>query len=154
MTDYPKPTSPAATAVMKGNRRRDTGPELRVRRALHARGLRYRVDRSLDVPGRRVRPDIVFGPTKIAVFVDGCFWHACPEHGNSPSKNATYWREKLARNTRRDAEVSERLRSAGWQVIRIWEHQDPIESADQIAEAVAARRKMLSARPRHSARQH
>lgn len=109
---------------MQANRSRDTKPELRVRRALHALGLRYRVGIAPD-PGLRRRADIVFTRARVAVFIDGCFWHGCPEHGRSRfNHNADYWPDKIAGNIARDADTTERLQIAGWHVLRYWEHED------------------------------
>jgi DNA mismatch endonuclease (patch repair protein) len=122
------------SARMSRQRRRDTAPELNLRRALHRRGLRYRVD--LPLPGLpRRRADIVFTRARIAIFVDGCFWHSCPDHATRPSHNAEWWSEKLARNVARDRETDERLTSAGWTVMRFWEHADPVEAADAVEAA-------------------
>jgi DNA mismatch endonuclease (patch repair protein) len=110
--------------------RRDTGPELLLRRELHARGLRFRVRSSL--PGR---PDIVFTRARIAVFVDGCFWHGCSEHGSLPKNNREWWREKLETNVRRDRVKDEALRALGWQVLHFWEHDRAGGAADRIEEA-------------------
>jgi DNA mismatch endonuclease (patch repair protein) len=120
-------------------RRRDTAPEVLLRSALHRRGLRFRVDRPLEFDRRR-RADIVFPRERVAVFVDGCFWHGCPEHATFPRANAEFWRAKLANNIRRDRDTDERLRRSGWVVLRFWEHQDPAESADEIAGIVLGRR--------------
>jgi DNA mismatch endonuclease, patch repair protein len=120
---------------MKAIRRTDTKPELALRRALHALGYRYRKDHRLDLPGRRVRPDIAFTARKVAVFVDGCFWHACPEHGSKPAVNQGYWNPKLAGNVARDRAADAALDEAGWRVVRLWEHV-PIE--DAVAAVVAA----------------
>ena len=98
---------------MRGNRRTDTKPELALRAALHALGYRYRKDFRLDLPARRVRPDIAFTRRKVAVFVDGCFWHACPDHGSQPKNNEWYWSPKLTRNVERDRAVDEALAQAG-----------------------------------------
>lgn len=119
---------------MRANRRRDTQPELRIRRILHSRGLRYRTDYA---PGedRRRRADIVFTRAKIAVFVDGCFWHGCPEHFIPPKSNPEYWGPKIEANRRRDVETTERLRNAGWTVMRFWEHDDSEVAAEAIATA-------------------
>lgn len=118
---------------MAANRRRDTKPELALRSHLHRGGLRYRVDRPINLPGRRpARPDIVFARQRIAVFVDGCFWHRCPEHASSPRANAEYWRVKLARNVARDREVDAALTSAGWTVVRVWEHEGSAEAARRV----------------------
>lgn len=119
--------------------RRDTKPELELRRILHGRGLRFRVDRAV-LPDRRRRADIVFGPAKMAVFVDGCFWHGCPEHASWPANNAAFWRQKIETNRRRDRDTDDRLRAAGWRVERVWEHEDPGAAADRIEAAVRARR--------------
>ena len=133
---YPNPTSAAAKVIMRANPPSDTGPEIRLRSALHRAGLRFRKNRAVVVDGARVRPDIVFGPARVAVFVDGCFWHSCPEHGTSPRSNVNYWSPKLARNVERDRWVNEALRGAGWTVFRVWEHEDPDEAAALIAETV------------------
>lgn len=116
---------------MQSNRGRDTGPELAVRRLLHASGLRYRVDLA-PVKGLRSRADIVFTRRRLAVFIDGCFWHRCPEHATFPKTNAAYWLPKLDRNAERDAETTRRLEEAGWRVMRFWEHESPSEIAGAI----------------------
>jgi len=130
---YPQPKDKGRSANMKANRRTDTKPELRLRSALHALGYRYRKDHRLDLPLRRVRPDIAFTSRKVAVFVDGCFWHACPEHGSAPKNNEWYWSPKLAKNVERDRACDAALADAGWTVIRLWEH---VPLADAIAEVV------------------
>ncbi|WP_406210386.1 MULTISPECIES: very short patch repair endonuclease [unclassified Streptomyces] len=118
---------------------RDTAPEVAVRRLLHAAGLRYRVN--VPVPGAPRRTiDIVFGKVKIAIFMDGCFWHGCPQHATQPRANAEWWRAKLDRNMSRDRETTDHLRAAGWTVLRFWEHESAVDVARQIADAVAARR--------------
>jgi len=123
---------------MQANRRRDTKPEVALRSALHRAGLRYRCDLRLQLPGGRVRPDIVFTRKKVAVFVDGCFWHSCPIHGSRPSVNQSYWSRKLARNIERDARDTILLQDAGWTVIRIWEHVSLDEALEEVRQAVAA----------------
>jgi DNA mismatch endonuclease, patch repair protein len=115
--------------------RRDTLPERAIRSELHRRGLRFRVDRA-PVPGFRSRADIVFGPARVAVYVDGCFWHSCPEHGTRPKANAEWWESKLNRNQERDRETDRVLREHGWTVLRIWEHEDPVAAADEVEAAV------------------
>lgn len=144
----PRPDSAAASYAssagvrsrMQLQRTRDTAPELAVRRLLHAMGLRYRVDRQ-PLPGLRRRADLVFGPARVAVFIDGCFWHGCPHHGNpAPGVNSWYWPEKIQRNRDRDVDTDERLLAAGWSVIRAWEHEPPARVADRVAAAVASRR--------------
>jgi DNA mismatch endonuclease (patch repair protein) len=128
----PPASSPAARAVMQGNRSTDTRPEVAVRSALHRRGLRFR--KGVAVGGVRCRVDIAFTRARLAVFVDGCFWHGCPEHGNSPTTHSHYWTEKLARNRARDARNEEALRAAGWDVLRVWEHEDPEHAVARIVE--------------------
>ncbi len=112
-----------------------TEPELAIRRRLHSAGLRYRVDYG-PIPGLRRRADIVFTRQKVAVFVDGCFWHSCPEHATQPAANAEWWSEKLKRNRGRDDETNMILDDAGWTVIRIWEHEDPDVAAKAVADVV------------------
>jgi len=123
---------------MQSNRRRNTGPELAVRRLLHAGGLRYRVDFA-PLGGRR-RADVVFTRQHIAIFIDGCFWHCCPDHATYPKANSEYWLPKLRRNVERDHETNDLLASAGWTVLRFWEHERPLEVAASIANAVMATR--------------
>ncbi len=129
---YPKPTSPEVSARMRRNPRRDTRPEIVLRSELHLRGLRFRKDLPLRVPGRVVRPDVAFTRARLAIFVDGCFWHACPVHGNQPQVNTEYWRPKLARNVARDRAVDSALQVAGWRVLRAWEHELPASVADRV----------------------
>jgi DNA mismatch endonuclease, patch repair protein len=136
---YPYPSSPGARAVMRGNRRVDTRPERQVRSLLHARGYRFRKDHLIEVPGARVRPDVVFPRHRVAVFIDGCFWHRCPEHGTSPRANSHYWGPKLDRNVARDRRVDEALTAAGWVVTRLWEHDGPEEAVARIVAALADR---------------
>jgi DNA mismatch endonuclease (patch repair protein) len=133
---YPFPTSAGVTANMKANRRTDTKPELALRAALHAMGYRYRKDFRLDLPLRRVRPDVAFTRRKVAVFVDGCFWHACPEHGSKPKSNEWYWSPKLARNVERDRAADEALVQAGWTVVRLWEHTPLPDAVALVVDAV------------------
>ena len=127
-------SSPGVRSRMQRQRSRDTEPELALRRILHARGLRYRVDRRLPLPNVRRRADIVFGPAKVAVFVDGCFWHGCPEHGNpNVRSNELYWfLIKIAANRMRDLDTDQRLKEIGWQSVRIWEHTNPEAAANTI----------------------
>lgn len=123
----------------KANRGRDTGPEMALRAALHRRGLRYRVGRRVE-PDVRTTVDIAFGPAKVAVFVDGCFWHGCPIHGTRPKANSSWWAQKLEGTTERDQRSTAALESRGWKVIRVWEHEDADEAASMIETAVRARR--------------
>ena len=124
---------------MTSNRGRDTAPELALRRAVHGLGLRYRVD-ATPVPGLRRRADMVFAGPTVAAFLDGCFWHGCPEHFPVAKTNAVYWAEKVEKNMSRDRDTDERLEAAGWHVVRVWEHEDPAEAAQRIAAAVRVRR--------------
>lgn len=128
---------------MQRTRVRDTAPELMLRSALHSRGLRYRlqVQPSQDV---RSTADLVFPRERVAVYVDGCFWHACPLHGNLPKRNRDWWAEKLARNQHRDRETDAALGRAGWHVVRVWEHDCPAPGADRVEQAVLARRANLA----------
>jgi DNA mismatch endonuclease (patch repair protein) len=137
---YPYPASAAVTAVMRANRRVDTNPELAVRHLLHAAGLRYRVDLLLTVGAVRVRPDVTFTRQRVAVFIDGCFWHGCAVHGTQPRKNPVYWSKKIARNKARDMTVTGALRAAGWTVIRAWEHEPPEAVSNLVRSAVTLRR--------------
>jgi len=107
---------------MVANRRVNTGPEMTLRRALHAAGLRYRVDSPLPFDRRR-RADIVFPREKVAIFVDGCFWHGCPEHYVAPKANAAFWQRKVEANRGRDRDTDLRLAQMGWAVLRVWEHE-------------------------------
>jgi DNA mismatch endonuclease (patch repair protein) len=122
---------------MQATRRRDTEPERALRSVLHRHGLRFRVDHKL--PGLRRRADIVFPRVRVAVFVDGCFWHGCPEHGTWPKANARWWREKIEANQARDQDTNRRLRELGWTIIRVWEHEEPADAARRIESAVERR---------------
>lgn len=127
---------PASDAVtrrrMRSQKRRETDPELLLRRELWSRGLRYRVDAQLPLAGSPRRADVLFRRAHVAVFVDGCYWHACPQHGTHPKANAEWWAEKLAANVRRDRDTDERLAALGWRSVRVWEHEDPAEAAERI----------------------
>ncbi len=114
---------------------RDTAPELALRRRLHAAGYRFRVDLA-PIPELYRKADIVFTRRRIAVFVDGCFWHCCPEHGTMPASNREWWETKLARNAERDAETNRLLTEAGWTVVRVWEHEDAGLAAERLREAL------------------
>ncbi len=147
MTGAPRSSSPAVTRTMQGNRRRDTAPEVRLRSALHARGHRFRKDLRVVADGVAVRPDVVFPRRRVAIFLDGCFWHACPEHGTQPRSNDWYWAPKLARNVERDRRQTSALERAGWRVLRVWEHE-PVDQAVARAEELllAARAALAEAR--------
>lgn len=124
-------------ATMRGNRRRDTKPELAIRKNLHAMGLRYRVARR-PIPTVRCSADVIFTRAHVAVFVDGCYWHGCPDHYRPSRKNAEFWSEKISANRKRDAEVNQVLERAGWRVVRVWEHEDSMVAAQYIAKIVQA----------------
>lgn len=132
-------SSAATRRSMQGNRSRDTQPELAVRRLVHAAGLRYYVNRRIPGVTRR-SADLVFPRTKVAVFIDGCFWHGCPKHYIRPKTNPDYWTAKIEGNRRRDAATDQELAEAGWLVLRFWEHQPALEVASKITDAVRARR--------------
>jgi DNA mismatch endonuclease (patch repair protein) len=119
--------------------RRDTRPEVQLRRLLHARGLRYRVDQRVLAEVRR-RADLVFPGARVVVFVDGCFWHGCPEHATWPKHNAEFWREKIRANQKRDRDTDQRLAVAGWQPVHVWEHEDPTEAADRVEQLIRGQR--------------
>ena len=136
---YPHPSSEAVSTRMRRNVRSGTRPEARVRSELHRRGLRFRKDLPLKLPERTVRPDIVFTRARLAVFIDGCFWHACPIHGSRPRANSEYWQGKLALNVARDRAVDQALRAAGWRVLRAWEHERASAVADQVEQALCGR---------------
>lgn len=138
MRENPPPSSEAARNRMKAARQRNTAAELALRSELHKRGLRYRVDvRPLEELHRRA--DIVFRKAEVAVFVDGCFWHGCPVHGTWPKANAEFWRKKIEGNRERDSETNQYLKAAGWIVVRIWEHENPVEASKMIAKILQRR---------------
>jgi DNA (cytosine-5)-methyltransferase 1 len=130
----PEASSPLIGERMRTTKRRDTKPERALRSELHRRGLRFVVDRTVD--GTRRRADIVFRGPRIAVYVDGCYWHSCPTHGTTPKENRTWWEEKFEANRLRDADTDSRLTQAGWRVLRFWEHDDPIAAAETVAALV------------------
>ncbi|MET9252224.1 very short patch repair endonuclease [Streptomyces sp. NPDC003717] len=133
-----EPSSAAVSARMSRQLSKDTNAELAVRRLLHAAGLRYRVE--YPVPGMaRRRMDVAFTRAKVAVLIDGCFWHGCPLHATHPKSNAEWWRTKLDRNMARDRETTEHLNAAGWAVLRFWEHEDPVDVAARVRAAVVRR---------------
>ncbi|WP_308198464.1 very short patch repair endonuclease [Actinomadura terrae] len=143
LKETPEPTeswasSPAVRSVMRGNRSRDTKPELALRSAVHSLGLRYRIDRR-PIPEIRRTADLVFVGAKVAVFSDGCFWHGCPEHHRPAKRNSEFWSAKIERNRERDRETERKLSEAGWMVVRVWEHEDPVEAATRVREIVRSR---------------
>ncbi|MBV1938272.1 very short patch repair endonuclease [Streptomyces sp. BV286] len=135
-------SSAARRRNMQAIRSRDTEPERALRRLLHAQGLRYRVA-AKPLPKLRRTADLVFRPTKVAVFVDGCYWHGCPEHYVSPKTNPGYWSDKVAGNIARDRDTDQRLTAAGWTVLRFWEHESPEECASAVLRVVLKRRDAL-----------
>ena len=140
----PDDRSPAQRSeTMRRVRAKDTSCELRLRKELHRRGLRYRLHARL--PGK---PDMVFASARVVVFIDGCFWHGCPEHGRIPATNRDFWERKIARNRERDVAAALALKSEGWKVIRVWEHdvrRDLIRAAGRVERAVRARRRPRTA---------
>lgn len=120
---------------MVRQRRRDTAPEVAIRRALYARGWRYRIDLA-PLAGMRRRADLVFTRRKVAVFVDGCFWHRCPIHGTVPKSNTAWWLAKLDGNVTRDRDTDDRLVTAGWRVVRVWEHENPTDVVPRVEQAL------------------
>ena len=123
-------------------RQKDTRPELALRTELHKRGLRYRVNHVVSQKPRRTA-DIAFTKLKVAVFVDGCFWHGCPRHATWPRSNAAFWREKIIRNMARDAETTTLLEAAGWTVVRIWSHVSTREASDIVSRVIEERKEKL-----------
>lgn len=134
-TDRPPASSPSVSARMSKARRRDTEPEMLIRKEAHRRGLRYRVNAALPGLARR-RADMSFTGPRVAVFVDGCFWHACPEHSSVPRSNREWWVRKLEANQARDRATDAHLEALGWTVLRFWEHEDPFVAVDAIERAV------------------
>lgn len=127
----PAASTPGVRRRMQATGHRDTAPELALRRELHRRGLRYRVEVKLSLLPRR-RMDIVFPRAKLVVLVDGCFWHGCPLHATTARANAGYWAAKLAANIARDRDTDTVLTAAGWTVLRVWEHEPARAAADRV----------------------
>lgn len=139
-----QPSSREASRRMAKVRQTGTGAEIALRRELYRRGLRYRIDFEVLKKPRRIA-DIVFPGQKIAVFVDGCFWHGCPEHATWPKQNAEFWRQKIEANRLRDADTNERLRGIGWTVLRFWAHESPAEAAEAVVQTVTMAKSKRSA---------
>jgi len=135
----PSPLDDATRRRFEAQRVRDTEPELALRRELHRRGYRYRLDRRVSETVRS-RPDLVFPSERVAVYVDGCFWHGCPDHGTAPKNNADWWQHKLGANRARDEQTNTALTDEGWTVIRVWEHELPETAATRVAAAVDSAR--------------
>jgi DNA mismatch endonuclease, patch repair protein len=135
------PTPPASDEAtrraMRGNRRVDTLPEVTLRQLLHASGFRFRKDYRVAEGDIQVRADIVFPRQRLAVFIDGCYWHGCPEHCRMPTRNAEYWEAKIARNRARDTRVTKSLTDSDWRVLRIWEHEPAAQAALRVQEALS-----------------
>lgn len=132
----PPPTDKETRKRMTRQARRDTKPEILLRKALTKRGLRYRIDYA-PVQGVRSKADVVFPRLRLAIFVHGCFWHGCPEHARPTKSNTKWWADKIGANRQRDEETTEKLEAAGWRVERVWEHEPPDEAAERIAALVA-----------------
>ncbi len=124
---------------MQSVRQKNTSAEYALRRELHARGLRYRIQVPVLTKPRRVA-DVAFSGLRVAVFIDGCFWHGCPQHATWPKQNAEFWRAKILANQQRDHDTDERLRAEDWEVVRAWEHEPPERVATRVATIVAKRR--------------
>lgn len=135
----PAPSSEAALKRMQAAKPRDTAPEKALRSSLHNRGLRFRVDQKIIKDLNR-KADIVFRSAKVAVFVDGCFWHGCPIHGTSAKANAKFWKNKIERNQARDLDTNSRLKKAGWRIVRVWEHEDPEKTSQKILRLIVKRK--------------
>lgn len=134
-----RPSSPGVSARMRRQRVRDTRPERALRRELHRLGLRFWVQRAVP-PASRVRADIVFPAARVAVFVNGCFWHGCPEHATWPQSNAAFWRAKIEGNIERDARVDAVFEAAGWCSLRVWEHETVGLAAERVGDVVRQRK--------------
>ena len=147
----PLASSRDARTRMKANKGRDTAPEMAVRREVHRRGYRFRVDRA-PLRSLRCRADLVFGGDQLAVFVDGCFWHGCPEHMSWPKANRDWWKAKIAATVARDRRNDSILSESGWTVLRVWEHDPPQLAADLVADTLAALRSGSSQRRNESCR--
>lgn len=134
----PSPSSEAALRRMQAAKPRDTAPEKALRSALHSKGLRFRIDQK-PIKELNRKADIVFRSVKVAVFVDGCFWHGCPIHGTQAKTNAEFWKNKIEQNQVRDLDTNEQLKKAGWRVVRVWEHEDPERVSPKIYSLVVKR---------------
>jgi DNA mismatch endonuclease, patch repair protein len=128
------------TAIMRANRSHNTAPERALRSALHCLGLRFRKDYRVEAAGLRTKVDVAFPRIRVAVFVDGCFWHQCPTHGTMPATNVEYWRAKLEHNVDRDRRLTKALEGEGWTVLRFWEHGSMVDAAESVARIVSRKR--------------
>jgi len=134
-------SSPGVRRSMQANKGRDTGPERALRSAAHALGLRYRVS-TRPIPRLRRTADMVFPRARVAVFLDGCFWHGCPDHHTKAATNSRFWADKVESNRQRDADTDKQLTDAGWLVVRVWEHEDPVAAAHRIVKIFETRRSL------------
>jgi len=134
----PSASAPSVRQRMQATLRRDTPPELKIRSLLHRRGYRFRVD-ARPLKSQKSRADIVLKRFRVAVYIDGCFWHGCPLHATWPKANASWWREKIESNRYRDARANAVLMASGWVVVRIWEHEDPSTALDRIVHQLESR---------------
>ena|SRR5258706_2087148 len=137
-TSRPSPSSEAALRRMKAAKPRDTAPEIAIRSALHRLGLRYSIN-AKPIKELNRSADILFRSLKVAIFIDGCFWHGCPIHGTQAKANSEFWRAKIERNQERDAETTKYLKKSGWKVIRVWEHENPEKASAKIQKTVLKR---------------
>lgn len=133
-----EPSSPEARRRVRSVRQKNTSCESALRCELHSRGLRYRVQVPLLTKPRRIA-DVVFSGPRVAVFVDGCFWHGCPQHATWPKQNVDFWRAKIEANVARDGDTNARLHAEGWSVVRVWAHEEPTAAADRIAQIIDTR---------------
>lgn len=133
----PVASSNAALNRMRAAKPRDTAPEIALRQVLLEMGLTFSLD-VCPIEGLRRRVDILFVEERVAVMIDGCYWHGCPQHGTWPKQNAEFWKAKIEANKRRDSDTNQRLEDAGWRVIRIWEHEDPHDAAERIRDVLNA----------------
>lgn len=136
----PSPSSEAALERMKAAKPRDTAPEKALRSVLHRKGLRFRIDQK-PIKDLNRRADVVFRTVRVAVFVDGCFWHGCPIHGMQSKANAEFWSQKIKQNQERDIDTTNKLKAAGWRVVRVWEHEDPEKASQRIYNIIMKRKK-------------
>tara|TARA_Y100001970_G_C14112963_1_gene791942 strand:- start:323 stop:781 length:459 start_codon:yes stop_codon:yes gene_type:complete len=143
LSKRPTPKNIKVSEQMRRMPSKDSLPELKIRKALYAKGVRYRIHRK-DLPGK---PDIAVGPAKVAIFVDGCFWHNCPDHGTVPKNNHQWWVEKFKRNRERDLQKDEDLRERDWLPIHVWEHEDPNEATEKIIKIIRERLSTPNSRP-------
>ncbi|MEU8003160.1 very short patch repair endonuclease [Catellatospora sp. NPDC049111] len=131
-------TSDAVRSRMSRQRSRNTAVEVILRRELHRAGLRFRIHQR-PLPGVRREADVIFTRARVAVFVDGCFWHGCPEHATWPKNNEEFWRTKIEGNRTRDADTDSKLAAAGWLSVRVWEHEQVADAAARVAATVRDR---------------